>query len=438
MPQIPVPTLRWAGPGAIAGLVVGYAVLWFAAAPAGQPSTAYLGQFLGAEAVLLLSAGLILISTLPWVEVLFDGIDKAAIWHRRVAITGIVLLIPHIAAGREPAPQQPRAAARRHRHGRADRPGRLGCPAPVAIVDPARVPWSSARSPQPPGHPAAAQGTRRIRAVASGAPVHRAVRRRRVRPRPARRHAVPALTPAALDLRRGRRHRPCVLRLPGAARPPLRAAHDYQVNTVLPTGNGIIEISLKPLGRPVNFAPGQFAMLFLEGLDGWHRHPFTITSAPADEDLRFSIKALGDGTAQLPAGRPAGDARRDRRAVRPVHPRQGHPAAALGRRAASASRRSSAGCGLSTSTRPAVPSTSSTAPPIRTCPTRTRYAASPPAAIWSGSTSSTAARDTSPRSGSWPRAAARATPPERTSVFLCGPIGMVRGLESGFRQAGGA
>ena len=29
-----------------------------------------------------------------------------------------------------------------------------------------------------------------------------------------------------------------------------------------------------------------------------------------------------------------------------------------------------------------------------------------------------------------------ATPPERTSVFLCGPIGMVRGLESGFRQAG--
>lgn len=77
MPQIPVPTIRWAGPGAIAGLVVGYAVLWLVAAPAGQPGTAYLGQFLGAEAVLLLSAGLILISTLPWVEVLFDGIDKA-------------------------------------------------------------------------------------------------------------------------------------------------------------------------------------------------------------------------------------------------------------------------------------------------------------------------------------------------------------------------
>src|SRR5258708_11214408 len=37
-----------------------------------------------------------LISTLPWVEGVFDGIDRAAIWHRRVAITGMVLLVPHI------------------------------------------------------------------------------------------------------------------------------------------------------------------------------------------------------------------------------------------------------------------------------------------------------------------------------------------------------
>ena len=50
----------------------------------------------------------------------------------------------------------------------------------------------------------------------------------------------------------------------------------------------------------MNFAPGQFAMLFLKALDGWHRHPFTITTSPGDEDLRFAIKALGDGTAQLP------------------------------------------------------------------------------------------------------------------------------------------
>ena len=73
MPEVPMPSTRWAGPGVIVGLVAGYAALWFAAAPAGQPATAYVGKFLGAEAVLLLSTGLILISTLPWVEVLFDG-----------------------------------------------------------------------------------------------------------------------------------------------------------------------------------------------------------------------------------------------------------------------------------------------------------------------------------------------------------------------------
>lgn len=43
-----------------------------------------------------------LISTLPWVEAWFDGIDRAAIWHRRVAMTGIVLLIPHIALAANP------------------------------------------------------------------------------------------------------------------------------------------------------------------------------------------------------------------------------------------------------------------------------------------------------------------------------------------------
>jgi predicted ferric reductase len=40
-------------------------------------------------------------------------------------------------------------------------------------------------------------------------------------------------------------------------------------------------------------------MLFLEGKDGWHRHPFTITSSPQEPVMRFAIKALGDQTSQL-------------------------------------------------------------------------------------------------------------------------------------------
>jgi predicted ferric reductase len=94
---------REVGPATIALLVVALAALWLVAQPAGAPTGAYVGQLLGAESVLLLSIGLVLISTLPWIEVWFDGIDRAAIWHRRVAIAGVVLLAPHIVIARPPA-----------------------------------------------------------------------------------------------------------------------------------------------------------------------------------------------------------------------------------------------------------------------------------------------------------------------------------------------
>jgi hypothetical protein len=91
-----LPPARRLGPVVIADLAAVWAVLWFAAEPHGQPAGPYLGLFFGAESVLLLSIALVLISTLPWGEGVSDGIDRAAIWHRRVAITGMVLLVPPI------------------------------------------------------------------------------------------------------------------------------------------------------------------------------------------------------------------------------------------------------------------------------------------------------------------------------------------------------
>ncbi len=98
------PTLaaRELGPATIVVLVVALAVLWIVAHPAGEPTGRYVGQLLGAESILLLSIALVLISTLPWVEEWFDGIDRAAIWHRRVAITGLVLLAPHLLLSSNP------------------------------------------------------------------------------------------------------------------------------------------------------------------------------------------------------------------------------------------------------------------------------------------------------------------------------------------------
>src|SRR5260221_11982489 len=89
-----LPPARRLGAAVVVGLAAAWAVLWFAAEPPGQPATAYLGQFFGAESVLLLSIALVLISTLPWVEGVFDGIDRAAIWHRRVGLARGGLPVP--------------------------------------------------------------------------------------------------------------------------------------------------------------------------------------------------------------------------------------------------------------------------------------------------------------------------------------------------------
>jgi len=75
--------------------------------------------------------------------------------------------------------------------------------------------------------------------------------------------------------------------------------HDYQVERVTTVGDGLVEIQLRPLGRRLDFVPGQFAMVYLEARDGWHRHPFTITSASLEQGIRFTVKALGDWTGAI-------------------------------------------------------------------------------------------------------------------------------------------
>jgi predicted ferric reductase len=76
--------------------------------------------------------------------------------------------------------------------------------------------------------------------------------------------------------------------------------HDHQVAGVRPVADGVVEIALRPIGRPMRFVPGQFAMVYLEAKDGWHRHPFTISSAPHEDVVRVTVKALGDWTARIP------------------------------------------------------------------------------------------------------------------------------------------
>ena len=294
-----MPPARRVGPAAIVVLVAAYAVLWFAARPAGQPAASYVGQFFGAESVLLLSVGLVLISTLPWVETWFDGIDRAAIWHRRVAITGVVLLIPHIAL-----------AANRHKSSLGPPLAIIGAAGLLILAVWAILPRWRALTPAVLHAPLLAvrnaPGVRHLRGLVGG------YERWRYFHRATGLFVAAGFTHGLLDgtpFPHAQLLRWTFVAIGGTGLAfylyrEFLARHfvpllDYQVSSVREVGPGITEIGLVQLGRPVAFAPGQFAMLFLEGKDGWHRHPFTITSSPHDKVLHFAIKALGDGTSEL-------------------------------------------------------------------------------------------------------------------------------------------
>ena len=74
---------------------------------------------------------------------------------------------------------------------------------------------------------------------------------------------------------------------------------NYTVDSVKRFDDDIIEISLKPDNKKLVYQSGQFTFISFKGINRQEAHPFTISSYPADENLRFTVKALGDYTADL-------------------------------------------------------------------------------------------------------------------------------------------
>ncbi|HEX3826288.1 MAG TPA: hypothetical protein VHV82_03355 [Sporichthyaceae bacterium] len=281
-------------------LVIAYAALWLLARPSGVASGSFVGQLLGAESVLLLSIGLVLISTLPWVEEWFDGIDRAAIWHRRVAITGLLLLGPHVLLASNRAGTTLGAPL-----------GVIGLIGMVALAVWAILPrWRSIiprRFHRVITLLRATPGVGLLRIVLGGYERWRALHRTTglflaagfvhglldatpfpVCPVLRWSYVTIGATGLAFYI-----YRELVARHVGSL-------HDYQVATVAAISADLLEIVLRPIGRHMKFVPGQFAMVYLEAKDGWHRHPFTIASSPQEGVLRITVKALGDYTARLP------------------------------------------------------------------------------------------------------------------------------------------
>lgn len=320
---------RWSrnlGPVIVAVLVAAQAALWAVARPKGGMSATYLGQGFGALSVLFLSIALVLISTLTVVERWFDGVDRAAIWHRWVAMLGVVLLLPHIllASGGS---------------GSGNTLGVIGAVGLVVLALWAILPrWRSLlplRLERPVEARRDTRGVREVTRVLGGYSRWRSLHRTTglfvaagfvhgvldesvFAEAPALRWSYLAVGAIGLAFYV---YRELIAR-------HVHSHHDYEVEAVRPVDDGVVEISLRPLGTGIDFVPGQFATIYVEAKDGWHRHPFTLSSAPSEGLVRITVKALGDYTSRvedlvqpgMPAviGRPHGHFDRHRGTARQV------------------------------------------------------------------------------------------------------------------------
>jgi predicted ferric reductase len=292
-------TRRDIGPLTIGLLVVGYAALWLIGRPAGEPLGRHLGQLFGAESLLLLSIGLVLVSLLPWMESWFDGIDRALLWHHRAAATGTVLLVPHIALSSSPNPTP------------------LGVVLAVAglgglslLVVWAVLPRWRAITPRLMRRPVLATGrtapARLVRRLSGGYDRWRAL------------HRLTGLfvgagfVHGALDATSfsgSPTLRWSYLLIGGAGlaaygyrelvTPFLLARHHYTVEAIEHLSNDLTEVVLAPAGPPLAFTPGQFVMASLPSTVGRNSHPFTISSGVGEPRVRLTIAALGYHTTGL-------------------------------------------------------------------------------------------------------------------------------------------
>lgn len=84
------------GPSILAITVAAFALQWLVWLPGRSGRAVYLGQALGSMSVVMMSLALVLVSLGRHLEGLFGGLDRVMMWHRRLAIAGAALILPHI------------------------------------------------------------------------------------------------------------------------------------------------------------------------------------------------------------------------------------------------------------------------------------------------------------------------------------------------------
>lgn len=292
------------GPPMLTITIAAFGLQWLASLPGPSDRAVYLGQALGSMSLVMMSLALALVSIGPQLEGLFSGLDKVMMWHKRIAVAGAALILPHIplaTTGDNRGTLSPLAVASAVA---------LSLMTLWALGPSIRARMRTGRNPDP----APLRGSRarfaRVRSLIAPRLADYDYWRLFHRTSVAvivmgAIHGATDSTLASLPVLRSSHLGVAILGLAayayyetlGRARQP---RYEYDVSDIATTGSGVTELKLAPVGPRLRFTPGQFAFLSFPGGIEARRHPFTITSSPHEPGLRFSVKALGDFTAQLP------------------------------------------------------------------------------------------------------------------------------------------
>ncbi len=272
--------------------------LWLVFPPQndGRPAywTQYLGEMLSTSAVLLMTCGIILSTRARFIEPYFGGLDKMYMTHKNVAIFAILLILAHFFVMTTTPDVQTNITI--------GKLALIGLVLSVGLALAPRIPFWG-RMLRLPYHV-----WRQVHRL-TGAffilgifhfmgmdvlLIHRTPL--------VRLYVFPiVLFGAAVylykELLQGR----------------LKQHFSYRVERVERLRGSVVEVTLLPQDRRMPFRAGQFLFIGFPGEKKLKEmHPFTISSAPATEPLKLTIKSSGDFTRDLHAGLQAGvDARID-------------------------------------------------------------------------------------------------------------------------------
>ncbi len=76
--------------------------------------------------------------------------------------------------------------------------------------------------------------------------------------------------------------------------------YQYFVKSILPLPGKVLEITMSPENKKMDYLPGQFIFVsFTDKELGTETHPFSVASSPSQEDLKILVKEAGDYTSKL-------------------------------------------------------------------------------------------------------------------------------------------